>query len=165
MQLKILSALTPFYDRYDQLISINSHRSGDCVYVDLLISFDKDVTFEQIVKLRQGVAKDLNGILENCVLNLVVREAERERCPLCNTAAPRTGNSVCRKMKKRPTKELVGLFSILFEIVGMLRIIAFVRAWGGASCRGGRSEARSRNWRCRGSRRREALRGSRPGAA
>lgn len=79
MQLKILSALTPFYDRYDQLISINSHRSGNCVYVDLLISFDKDVTFEQIVKLRQGVAKDLNGILENCVLNLVVREAERER--------------------------------------------------------------------------------------
>lgn len=79
MQLKILSALTPFYDRYDQLISINSHRSGDCVYVDLLISFDKDVTFEQIVKLRQDVAKDLNGILDNCVLNLVVRETERER--------------------------------------------------------------------------------------
>lgn len=74
LQLKIISVMTSFYDRYNQLNSIKSHKSNDCTHIDLLVSFNNDTTFEEIVKFKQDVSTKLNDIIDNCVVNIVVQE-------------------------------------------------------------------------------------------
>lgn len=73
LQLKIISVMTMFYDRYNQLHSVRSHRGNNCVYVDLYISFNDDTTFEEIVSFKQDVWTKLNHSIENCVMKIVIQ--------------------------------------------------------------------------------------------
>jgi len=45
-QMKILSILTRHYDSYSQVHSVNSHKSGDCIRIDMHLSFERNTRFE-----------------------------------------------------------------------------------------------------------------------
>ena len=72
MQLKILSILTRFYDRFSQLHSINSHRSGDYVKIDLHLSFEKETSFEEIVTLKKQMQKEFDSQFGDSMINIIV---------------------------------------------------------------------------------------------
>ena len=72
MQLKILSILTRFYDRFSQLNSINSHRSGDYVKIDLHLSFEKETSFEEIVTLKKQMQKEFDSQFGDSMINIIV---------------------------------------------------------------------------------------------
>lgn len=71
-QIKILNILNRFYNNYSQLYSINSQKSGDSIRIDLHISFEKDIRFEEIVKLKKQMQNEFNSQFDNCIINIVV---------------------------------------------------------------------------------------------
>lgn len=72
MQLKILHAITRFYDSFSQVHSINSHKNGNSVSIDLHLSFENDTSFDEIVKLKKQMQEELDSQFGNCTLNLIV---------------------------------------------------------------------------------------------
>ena len=71
-QIKILSILTKYYSSYSQFHSINSHKSGDITRVDIHLSFEKDTSFEQIIMLKKQMQGEIEGLLGNCIVNIIV---------------------------------------------------------------------------------------------
>ena len=75
-QMKILNILTRHYDSYSQFHSINSHRSGDVVLIDLHISFEKNTTVEDVISLKKQMQQEFeNQLGGNCVTNIIVSDA------------------------------------------------------------------------------------------
>lgn len=72
MQMKILRILTRFYDSYAQLHSINSHKYGEYIKIDLHLSFEKNTSFEEIVSLKTQMQEDFDGLFGNCIVNIIV---------------------------------------------------------------------------------------------
>lgn len=72
LQMKILNILTPFYNCYSQFHSINSHKSGNTMYIDLHLSFDKSTTFEEIIRFKEQIQDEFNKQLENCTVNIIM---------------------------------------------------------------------------------------------
>lgn len=70
MQMKILKVMTGHFDQYAQLHFVKSHRFGDRVAIDLLISFQEDTSFAQILQLKKQVQEELSKLIENCEVNL-----------------------------------------------------------------------------------------------
>lgn len=73
-QLKILNILSHFFAEFSQCHSINSHKSGDLIRVDLHLSFEKNTTFEDIVKLKTQMQDEFNTQFINCALNIIIEE-------------------------------------------------------------------------------------------
>ena len=73
-QMKILSILTQYYSNYAQCHSINSHKSGDVIMVDLHLSFEKNTSFEEILKFKMQIQEEFNKQFNNCIVNIVVGE-------------------------------------------------------------------------------------------
>ena len=73
-QMKILNILTKFYNNYSQLNSINSHKSGDFIRIDLHLSFENNTSFEQIVNLKKQMQDEFDSQFGNCIVNIVVGE-------------------------------------------------------------------------------------------
>lgn len=73
VQMKILSVLTRFYDSFSQLHSINSHRYGNYIEVDLQLSFDDDTSYEEIANLKKQMQQEFYNQLGNCIINVIVR--------------------------------------------------------------------------------------------
>ena len=73
-QMKILNILTRHYDNYSQFYSINSHKSGDVTRIDIHISFEKNTTFEEILKLKKQMQDEFDSQFDNCSLNIIVEE-------------------------------------------------------------------------------------------
>ena len=71
-QMKILNILTRYYDSYSQFHSINSHKSGDFVRIDLHLSFDKDTSFQQIVNFKKQMENEFDCLFDNCIVNIIV---------------------------------------------------------------------------------------------
>jgi divalent metal cation (Fe/Co/Zn/Cd) transporter len=71
MQLKILKILTRYYNSYSQFHSINSHKSGDVTIIDIHISFERETSFEEIVKLKKQLQNEFDSEFGNCVVNIV----------------------------------------------------------------------------------------------
>ena len=71
-QMKILNVLTKFYDGYTQFHSVNSHKSGDVVRIDLHLSFENATSFEEIVKFKKQIQDELDRQIGNCVANIIV---------------------------------------------------------------------------------------------
>ena len=71
-QLKILNILSRFFDNFAQLHSINSHKSGNVTLIDLHLSFEKDIAFEEILKLKTQLREEFDKQFENCIVNLIV---------------------------------------------------------------------------------------------
>ena len=47
--MKILNVMTRFYHSYSQAHSINSHKSGNVIIIDIHLSFDSGTMVEEIV--------------------------------------------------------------------------------------------------------------------
>ena len=73
-QMKILNILTRYYDSYSQFYSINSHKSGEVIRIDIHISFEKNTTFEDILKLKKQMQDEFNSLFGNCSLNIIAEE-------------------------------------------------------------------------------------------
>ena len=73
-QMKILSILTRHYDSYSQAHSVNSHKSGDCIRIDMHLSFERNTSFEEILTLKKQMQDELDSQFGNCIVNIIVGE-------------------------------------------------------------------------------------------
>ena len=73
-QMKILSILTRYYDSYSQVHSVNSHKSGDCIRIDMHLSFERNTSFEEILTLKKQMQDELDSQFGNCIVNIIVGE-------------------------------------------------------------------------------------------
>ena len=73
-QMKILSILTRHYDSYSQVHSVNSHKSGDCIRIDMHLSFERNTSFEEILTLKKQMQDELDSPFGNCIVNIIVGE-------------------------------------------------------------------------------------------
>ena len=73
-QLKILNILTRHYESYSEFHSINSHKSGDTIRIDIHISFEQNTTFEEILTLKKQMQNEFDAQLGNCVVNIIAGE-------------------------------------------------------------------------------------------
>ena len=71
-QMKILNILTRYYDSYSQVCSINSHKSGDIVRIDLHLSFEKNTRVEDIINLKKQMQDEFDSLFGNCTVNIIV---------------------------------------------------------------------------------------------
>ena len=74
-QMKILSILTRYYDSYEQVCSVNSHKSGDVVKIDLHLSFEPGTGFEEIVRFKKQMQEEFDKQFGNCVVHIIVGDA------------------------------------------------------------------------------------------
>ena len=73
-QMKILSILTRHCDSYSQVHSVNSHKSGDCIRIDMHLSFERNTSFEEILTLKKQMQDELDSQFGNCIVNIIVGE-------------------------------------------------------------------------------------------
>ena len=73
-QMKILSILTRHYDSYSQVHSVNSHKSGDCIRIDMHLSFERNTSFEEILTLKKQMQDELDSQFGICIVNIIVGE-------------------------------------------------------------------------------------------
>lgn len=73
-QMKILSILTRHYDSYSQVHSVNSHKSGDCIRIDMHLSFERNTNFEEILTLKKQMQDEFDSQFGNCIVNIIVGE-------------------------------------------------------------------------------------------
>ena len=74
-QMKILNILTRYYSSYSQFHSINSHKSGDAVLLDLHLSFEKNTTVEDVINLKKQMQQEFDNQLGgNCITNIIVSD-------------------------------------------------------------------------------------------
>ena len=71
-QMKILSILTRHYNCYSQVHSVNSHKSGDCIRIDMHLSFERNTSFEEILTLKKQMQDELDSQFGNCIVNIIV---------------------------------------------------------------------------------------------
>ena len=71
-QMKILNILTRYYDSYSQVCSVNSHKSGDIVRIDLHLSFEKNTRVEDIINLKKQTQDEFDSLFGNCTVNIIV---------------------------------------------------------------------------------------------
>ena len=73
-QMKILNILTRYYDNYSQVHSVNSHKSGDCISIDMHLSFERNTSFEEILTLKKQMQDEFDSQFGNCIVNIIVGE-------------------------------------------------------------------------------------------
>ena len=73
-QMKILNILTRYYDSYSQIHSVNSHKSGDCIRIDMHLSFERNTSFEEILTLKKQMQDEFDSQFGNCIVNIIVGE-------------------------------------------------------------------------------------------
>lgn len=71
-QMKILNILTRYYDSYSQVHSVNSHKSGDCIRIDMHLSFERNTSFEEILTLKKQMQDEFDSQFGNCIVNIIV---------------------------------------------------------------------------------------------
>lgn len=71
-QLKILSVINRFHERYARFHALNSRSVGDVTVLDLHISFDPHTTSEEISAFKADMESELRDILDEYVLNIIL---------------------------------------------------------------------------------------------
>ncbi len=71
-QMRILNVLSRFYNRYTQVDSINSHKIGETIWIDIHLSFESNTSFEEIVQFKKQMQEELDRQIGNCNVNIVV---------------------------------------------------------------------------------------------
>lgn len=74
MQMKILNVMTRFYHSYSQVHSINSHKSGNVIIIDIHLSFDIGTMVEEIVDLKIKMQEELKRQIGPCDINIIIEE-------------------------------------------------------------------------------------------
>ena len=73
-QMKVLNILNRYYNSYSQFHSINSHKSGEFIWIDLHLSFEKNTSFEEIVNFKKQIQNEFDGQFDNCIVNIIVED-------------------------------------------------------------------------------------------
>jgi cation diffusion facilitator family transporter len=71
-QLKILGCLTPLYDEFEEFYGIRSRRSGEFVYIDLVIGFSPECTYASMRETLAVFDEKLRGQIPNCIVAIII---------------------------------------------------------------------------------------------
>jgi divalent metal cation (Fe/Co/Zn/Cd) transporter len=71
-QLKILRALTQYYNCYSQVYSIDSRKIGEITRIDISLSFENNTRAEEIVAFQTQMQEELGKQIDNCVINIII---------------------------------------------------------------------------------------------
>lgn len=72
VQMKILKVMTRFYGQYSELHFVKSHKYGDAMVIDLVLSFEPDTSYVQIRELKKKLQEELSKSIDNCLVNINV---------------------------------------------------------------------------------------------
>lgn len=72
VQLKVVKALTRYFDSYVELISVNSRLVEEEMHIELALVFDKDMTYDEITQLRTNISNQLNEEIGECKVNFII---------------------------------------------------------------------------------------------
>jgi len=72
IQLKVMKAMAGGDDLYDSFRTIRTRSAGQKVYIDLLIGFDKNKTFQEIEEALETFDKLIKVEIPNCVVSIVL---------------------------------------------------------------------------------------------
>lgn len=73
-QLKILKVLSQNYDKFEAFDNVKTRYNGNLICVDVSISFSNETQFSEIKELRENLQKQLNEVIDDCVVTIVVEE-------------------------------------------------------------------------------------------
>lgn len=76
IQMKILKVLSGFYDRYSQMCSVKTRKTGDTVMIELVLEFEDNTPFSKVQVLRDDIQQELSKEIEKCMVNIIVAEAQ-----------------------------------------------------------------------------------------
>lgn len=71
-QMIILKALNQCYLDYDQLISINSHKSGKSTYIDLVVSFTPETTYQDILDFTKKTSDMIEEEIKDSHVSIII---------------------------------------------------------------------------------------------
>ena len=71
-QLKIMTVLSSFHDRYEKFEFLSTRMSGNTAYIDLKLSFKSDVTYGEIKALCEEVSAKMKEQIEDCRVSIVI---------------------------------------------------------------------------------------------
>lgn len=71
-QIKIMSVLSNFHDRYDEFEFLSTRMSGNTAYIDLKLSFRGDTTYGEIKSLCAEITERMKEQIENCRVSIVI---------------------------------------------------------------------------------------------
>ena len=72
IQLKVMKAMAAGNDKYEHFETVRTRSSGQKVYIDLLIGFDKDKTIEEVTKSVDELEALVKAEIPNCVVSIVL---------------------------------------------------------------------------------------------
>jgi len=72
IQLKVMKAIAAGHDKYEHFETVRTRSSGQRVYIDLLIGFDKNKTFEEVTKAVDELEALVKIEIPNCVVSIVL---------------------------------------------------------------------------------------------
>lgn len=71
-QLKILGVMSKFFDDYEQFDSIDSHISGNIVYIDLNLKFAQDMPYREIEQFKQRISKAIEDVIPGSKVSIKI---------------------------------------------------------------------------------------------
>ena len=74
VQLKIVKALNSHYKQYDGFVSVNSHKGGDTLYIDLVLKHKSDETYGEMCSLLEELSGELEREIGKCKISLIINE-------------------------------------------------------------------------------------------
>ena len=71
-QLKIMSVLSGFHDRYEKFEFLSTRMSGNTAYIDLKLSFRNDTTYSEIKALCEEISEKMKEQIEDSHVSIVI---------------------------------------------------------------------------------------------
>ena len=71
-QMKIMSVLSCFHDRYEKFEFLSTRMSGNTAYIDLKLNFDKNTTYGEINALCAEITAKMKEQIEDCRVSIVI---------------------------------------------------------------------------------------------
>jgi len=73
-QIKMLNILIRCFNSYSQVHAIDSRKVGDTSMVDIHLSFEKNTSVEDVVKLQTKMQNEFDSQFGNCIVKIIVEE-------------------------------------------------------------------------------------------
>ena len=73
-QMKMLNILIQHFNSYSQVHAIDSRKVGDTSMFDIHLSFEKNTSVEDVVKLQTKMQEEFDRQIGNCIVNIIVGE-------------------------------------------------------------------------------------------
>lgn len=72
VQLKVVKALTRYFDSYVELVSVNSRLIDEEMHIELGLIFEKNMTYDEITQFHNDISKQLNDEIGECKVNFII---------------------------------------------------------------------------------------------